>query len=195
MFDRGPFVAHLVHDRLERRIIDHHLVFGVIDDVFELVFEQARIAGVQHAAHPRDAEPADQVARVVHGEAGDLVALAEAQRLQRLAHLLRITAHARPVGAGLAAIRPAGDDFTVRGFPGCVIDHMRDPHAPVLHRAKRHMYSSPFWSLRGAEGGAAIQLHTSQIGATAGNGLLRLRLAMTLFSSDEAQVCLPPSRG
>ena len=75
VFDRRPFVAHLVDDRLEGRIVEHDFVFGVVDDVFELVLEQARVAGVQHAAHARDAEPADQVTRMVHRQAGNLVAL------------------------------------------------------------------------------------------------------------------------
>ena len=46
MFHLRPTVAHHVHDRLEHGIVEQHTVFRVIDDIFQLVLEQARIDGV-----------------------------------------------------------------------------------------------------------------------------------------------------
>ncbi len=82
VFDRRPALFHAVDDRLECCIVEHDPVFGVIDDIFELVVEQARIDCMEHPAHPCDAIPADQVPRVVHRHAGNPVALLDTQRLQ-----------------------------------------------------------------------------------------------------------------
>jgi hypothetical protein len=81
VLDRGPAALHPVDNRLERRIVAQHAVLGVINDIFELIVEQARVHRVEHPAHPRHAVPADEVARMVHREASDLVAGPEAERL------------------------------------------------------------------------------------------------------------------
>ena len=71
--------------RLERSIVEQNLILGVVDDIFELVVEQPRIYGVQHAAHADDAEPGDQVTVVIHGQRGDPVAGFYPEPLERLA--------------------------------------------------------------------------------------------------------------
>ena len=136
MFDRFPAALHPVDNRLEGGIIDQHAIFGVVDDIFELIVKQARVHRVEHPAHPGHAIPAHQMARMVHREAGNLVAFLEAEREQRLRHLERIAANARPVGAGFRAIGPAADDFALGRFARGMIDHRRDPHREILHRSK-----------------------------------------------------------
>jgi len=136
MFNHRPARFHPVNNRLEGRIVTQHTVFGVVDDIFELIVKQPRVHCVQHPAHACDAIPADQMARMVHREARDLVARFEAKRLQRLRHLQRIAADTGPIGAGDAAVGPAGNDFARWCFTGGVIDHRRHPHRPVLHCPK-----------------------------------------------------------
>ena len=147
MLDRGPAILHPVDDGLESRVIAQHAVFSVIDDIFELVVEQARVHRVQHPAHACHAVPADEVARMVHREACDLVARLEAQGLQGLRHLQRIAADARPIGAGLAAIGPAADDLARRCLARGVIDHCGHPHGPVLHGSQSGHGHSPSLSV------------------------------------------------
>ena len=61
---------------------------GVIDRVDDLFVEQPRIGGVQHRADARDGEEQLQVPMGVPGDRGDPVALAHAQRPERLGGLL-----------------------------------------------------------------------------------------------------------
>ena len=67
MIDRGPTILHFIDNGLKGCIIKQHFVFGMIDDIFELIFEKARVHCVQYPAHPCNTVPAHQMARVVHG--------------------------------------------------------------------------------------------------------------------------------
>ena len=82
-----------------------HAVFGVVDDVDELLRLQARVAGVHHHATARDGVIRLQVAVVVPGNRAHGVAACEAQPSQRVGQLAR--AH-RAVGVGVAKQRAVG---------------------------------------------------------------------------------------
>jgi len=56
----------------------------VTDDIFELIVEQARVHGVEHAPHPWHPEPGDEVPVVVHGEGRHAIAGPHARILERL---------------------------------------------------------------------------------------------------------------
>ena len=146
MLDRGPAVFHLVDDGLECCIVQKHAVFGVRNNIFELVFEQARVHRVEHPAHPRDTVPAHKVARVVHGKACHAFTRLDTQSFQGLRHFKSVAADASPVSACFATIGPARNNLSCPGFSSCLIDHMGDPHRPILHRSKclrGHLYLSP----------------------------------------------------
>ncbi|KAK0329058.1 hypothetical protein LTR94_038299, partial [Friedmanniomyces endolithicus] len=55
----------------------------MVDDIAELVGEQARIERVAHRAHAHDREPRFEMARIVPGHGGDPVAATDAQGGER----------------------------------------------------------------------------------------------------------------
>jgi len=142
MLNCGPLGLHLVDDWLERCIIEQDPVLSVIDDILKLILEQPGIYCVQHPASTGHAIPADQVPRVVHRQAGDTLSRLDPQSLQRLRHFKRIGSDTRPIGSGFSSIRPAGDNFTLTGFTGGVVDYGGYPHGPILHGSK-HGHLSP----------------------------------------------------
>ena len=125
MPDRGPARLHPLDDRAGTPRRRAAPVFGMVGDIFQLIVEQPRVDRVEHAARPDRAVPADQMARMVHRQRRDPVALADPQLAQRLGHLQRIVADSGPVGAGFAAIGPAGDDFARAVLARGVIDQVR----------------------------------------------------------------------
>ena len=133
VFDRGPARLHPVDDRLERRIVEQHLIFGVIGDIFQLIVEQSRVDCVEHPAHPDCAVPRDQMAAVVHRQRGDPLARLDPQLTQSLGHLQCIMADLGPIGPCLAAIGPTGQNLARAMFARGVVNDPRDPKVPVLH--------------------------------------------------------------
>ena len=134
--DGGPPAAHPLDQRLEHCIVQQHLIFSVIGDVFQLIFEQPRVDRVQHPAHADRAVPADQVARMVHRQRRNPLARLDPQPPQRLRHLQRIAAHPGPGGGALAAIGPARDDLAPAVFARGVIDKVGHPKVPILHSSQ-----------------------------------------------------------
>ena len=136
MLDAGPLRLQPVDDRLELRIVEQHPVLGVIDDVEQLVIEQARVDRVEHAADPYSSIPGDEMPAVIERERADTVALANAEVAQCLRHFQRIAPDAGPICPHLAAIGIAGDNFAAAVLLRRVIDQGGDPQFPVLHRAE-----------------------------------------------------------
>ena len=75
----GAMCGDGLDDRRKARIEDDGLVFGVVDDVDELLRMQSRIAGVHHHAAARYRVIGLEVAVVVPGDRGDRAAGCEAQ--------------------------------------------------------------------------------------------------------------------
>jgi hypothetical protein len=99
MPDRRQLGLQPLHESLERGVVEDHAVFGMVDDVAQLVVEQPRVERVEHSAHADDAEPGDQVAVVVHRQRGDAVAGLDAHPLQSLCQAPGIMSDTLPVGA------------------------------------------------------------------------------------------------
>ena len=137
MVHRRPAVLHQVDDGLEGGIIQHHAIFGVVDDVIELILEQAGVHGVQDAAGPGGAVPGDEMARMVHRQRGDPVALADAELGQRQLHLQRIAANPRPVGARFAAVGPVSHMLARSVFARRMVDQAAYDQIPILHGSQQ----------------------------------------------------------
>ena len=59
MLDRRPSAASSARPSARTPVVEQHAVLGMVGDIFELIVEQARIDGVEHAAHADRAVPAD----------------------------------------------------------------------------------------------------------------------------------------
>ena len=88
----------------ERRIEEDDPVLGVIDDVAEVLLEQADVERVEHRAHRGHGEVQLEVAEGVPAERGDPVAGADAELVQRRGETARAR-HNVAVGASLDAGR------------------------------------------------------------------------------------------
>ena len=101
--DPGAHLGAVGRDALDQRreggVEQHHFVFGVVDDVDELLRVQARVAGVHHHAAARDGVIGLQVAVVVPGDRAHRAAGLQPQTGQRVGQLAR--AHGA-VGVGVA---------------------------------------------------------------------------------------------
>ena len=97
--DGRQLVLQLLHQRHEGQVEEHQPVFGVIDDVGDLLGEQARIDGVIDRADAGDAVPGFQMPPGVPGERRDAVAELDAVLLQPLRDLQRALADLAIVGA------------------------------------------------------------------------------------------------
>ena len=109
----GTMRRNALDERREGGIEDHRLVFGMVDDVDQLLRVQARVAGVHHHAAAGHGVVGLEVAVVVPGDRGDHAAGAEAQAGQRVGELFG--AH-RALRGGVAEQRAVGlarDDFGV----------------------------------------------------------------------------------
>ena len=84
----GAVRGNALDDRRKGRIEDHRFVFGVIDDVDQLLRVQARVAGVHHHAAARYRVIGLKVAVVVPRDRGNRTAGLEAQASQRIRKLL-----------------------------------------------------------------------------------------------------------
>jgi hypothetical protein len=81
--------GHGLDQRPEGHVEEHHLVFGVVGDVDDLVRMQPGVHGVQHAARAADAVVQLHVPVRVPGQRGGALARLHAQRLQRVGHPAR----------------------------------------------------------------------------------------------------------
>jgi len=72
----------LLQHRHERVVDEDDLVLRVVDDVRELLGEEADVQGVQHRAHAGDGEVQLEVLLVVPGEGGHAIALLHAKTVK-----------------------------------------------------------------------------------------------------------------
>ena len=86
-------VLQLLQQGHEGEVEEEQAVFGVVDDVDDLVGEQPRIDGVIDRADPGDAVPGFQMPPGVPGERRHAVAEPDALALQALRHLQGARAH------------------------------------------------------------------------------------------------------
>jgi hypothetical protein len=126
----------LLDQRLEIGIEEHVAVFGVVDDVDELLVEQARIDRVQHAPGAGHPVIEFEVPPRIPGEGCDAIALAEAECCERACGALGACHYLPVIGPVHDARRIARDDLGF-GVPGRdIIDQVRNQQRPVLHQSK-----------------------------------------------------------
>src|SRR5579883_1791398 len=121
----------------------HVAVLGVVDDVDELLDEQARIDGVQHAARAGHAIIQFEVSPGIPGQRRDTIALGDTEACECAGDALGAGGDLPVVGAVDDACRITRDNLGLR-MPGRdVFDQVRDQEWPVLHESK-HEYPPDF---------------------------------------------------
>ena len=109
-------------ERRETGVDEQHMIFGVVDDVGDIVRRQARIDGVADRAYAGNAVIKFEMAVAVHGQRGDAVAEADAQLPQRSHQLSRAQLQRPVVRARDAAVIAARHHFGVAVVAGGVQD-------------------------------------------------------------------------
>ena len=71
----------------QRHVDQHHLVFGLVGDVDDLLGEQPDVEGMQHRAHRRHRQIRRQVFGVVPHEGGDPLVAGDTDAPQRIRQL------------------------------------------------------------------------------------------------------------
>src|SRR5438046_3399315 len=99
-------------DWSEGAVVDDNAVFGMVDDVGELIVEKPRIERVQDATHADDAKPGDEMAIVVHGKRGNPFPGQNAEPFERLSEATRLVSDLAPVGANHGPVGARGNDLT-----------------------------------------------------------------------------------
>jgi hypothetical protein len=108
-------------------------VFGVVDDVDQLVGEQPGVQRVQHAAGARHAIPDRHVPRGVPGHHADPVSGLRAEPRQSLRDPKRLAPQRRPCGLDLRPLGAGRHDPPPAMEARRMIDDPRHPQRPVLH--------------------------------------------------------------
>ena len=130
----GDLVADARQDRQEGQVGEDDLIVGMVDDVDQLLCEQARVQGVAHRADAHDAVPGLDVAAGVPGQGGDTVAGNHAQRLERVRHALGAFMDRGVGGADDRPLDRTADDLAA-AVPGLgVVEDLVDRQRPVLHQ-------------------------------------------------------------
>ncbi len=119
----------------EGEIEEEQLILGVIDDVAQLVVEEARVDGVADRAHPRDAEIELEVPVGVPGQRRDAIAEADAVALQRLGEAFGARFEIGVAIAMNAALDGARDDLGVAVIGRRIGHQLRDQQRPVHHHS------------------------------------------------------------
>ncbi len=101
--------GELLEDGDERVLDQDHLVLGVVDDVGELLGEEAHVEGVEDGAHAGHGHVDLEVLADVPGEGGDAVALLDAQLVERGRELLDPLDDLAVAHAGLGVALDADD--------------------------------------------------------------------------------------
>ncbi|MCY1374628.1 hypothetical protein D9M69_619810 [compost metagenome] len=118
----------------EAGVEEHVAVFGVVQDVGDLLREQARVHCVQHGLHARDAEVQLDMAVRVPGQRGHAVAGLHAQRGERIGQALGALLHLAPVAAVCAAVDQVRHDLALAVESGRVVEHAGEQQLVLLHQ-------------------------------------------------------------
>ncbi len=119
-------------------------VLGVIDDVLQLLGEQARVDRMQHPPRGGDAIVELEVTIGVPGERRDPVAGLEPERVERVGQPFRPR---RDLGVGRAMDRAVGaarDDLAFAVPAGGIVDERRDQKRTLLHQSKHSSLPAAF---------------------------------------------------
>ena len=143
VLDAGHLGAEVRQHRQEGQVGEDHLIFGMVDDVAELLGEQPRVQGVADRADAHDAVPGLDMAGGVPGQGCAAVARLYPQGLQRVRQPLRPAVN---LGVGRPddrAFDGAADDLSVAMPVLGVVQDLVDRQRPVLHQAQHRELSSP----------------------------------------------------
>ena len=134
--DRLERVGEPLQQRYEGEVDEDVRILGVVDDVDELLGEQARIDGVQDGAHARHAVVELEMPVAVPRHGADAIARVDAERGERVGDPLRARLG---VTIGVAVNRSfdrARHDLGVAVIQRRVIDDRRDQQRPVHHQSQ-----------------------------------------------------------
>ncbi len=120
--------------REQRTVDEDHLVVRVVDDVGELVGEQADVQRVQHAARARGAEIEFEMARRIPAEGGDTAVLRDTELVEHPSQPAGALGPGR-IGGALTARAGGGDDLLVPVVLLGAIEQVGDREWDVLHQA------------------------------------------------------------
>ena len=104
-FDGRQLALQRRERRQQRRVDEHQLVLGVVDDELELLRKQPRVQRVQHGAHAGDRVIQLEMPVIVPGERPDPVTGLDARRLQRVGELARAPEDLGPGACDAAGCR------------------------------------------------------------------------------------------
>ncbi len=134
--ERPQLRRQALDQRQEHRVGEQIAVLGVIDDVGDLVREQAGVDRVADRPDARDAVVELEVPVVVPGERRDPVAEADPEpRLQRIRQLPDPAAQPGVGGPERRLVGGAGDHLGLAVIVGRVVEDRRDPERLVHHQA------------------------------------------------------------
>ena len=111
-------------DGREHRIIHQHAILGMVDDVDQLLIEQAYIERVDNAAHANRTVPGGQMAMMVHRKGRNAVGGAQSHRNKGLRQLSCFQRHTSPVRALDRAVTPTSHNLARAIFARGMIDQM-----------------------------------------------------------------------
>ena len=134
-FHFGAVRSQLLDQGQKRQIKEQEPVFGVVDDVDELLGEQARVDGVADRAAPRNAVVQLQVAVGVPGQGPDSVAGLDAQLREGIGQLFGPLIRPGVVRAVPAAFGQPRHDFGGAVPAGGVAEQPRDEQRLVHHES------------------------------------------------------------
>ena len=107
-------------ERKERQIEEQQPIFGVVEDVLQLLGEQARVDGVQHRADARDRVVQLQVAVGVDRQRRHPIARPHPELQERLGELLGAVVDGPPVAFVNRALQGPGKDQRLAVVARCV---------------------------------------------------------------------------
>ncbi|MHC2407966.1 hypothetical protein ACVJGC_000557 [Bradyrhizobium diazoefficiens] len=136
--DRLQLRRDRLDDRQRGAVDEQQAVFGVVDDVDELLGKQPRIDGVQHIAHARRGVEHLEMAVGIPGQRADAVALLHAETLQGQRHALDAWESVRIGVAMDVALDLARDDLRLAVIVGGVLDQAADQERHVHHQSLHH---------------------------------------------------------
>ena len=136
MLDRLQLGCQRSDQSREGDVEEQHPVFGMVDDVDDLLGEEPRVDGVHHRAGTRHPVIEREVTVAVPGQRGHPVRRLDAQLGQRVGHLLGLVPDLRPGGPPDRPLGQARDDLGVGVTCRGVLDQRGDEQRAVLHQSQ-----------------------------------------------------------